>query len=284
MKRILSLLILATLFLQCAPPAEKGKVREEEKQITISIPCSPTGLAIKPGNKKLLLKWFTNCAETVLLSGYNIYLLREPLEKKYFYVNPPSDIGPFNATPYPGDTDPNDSFETMEIDGLENGVEYFVSVRSVFPDGIVSASSNEVGVICRPEGEFVLAFRYANLNDGFSFARGISARADASANDIYFFDKDGYDFIASPDRLNGFLRKSGIFSLGKTKDIYQYPQFQIDVEPVEKMPVRTGESYLIKTADGNYAKIRIEDISGENKNRKLKIRYIYQTIKNLIRF
>ena len=186
--------------------------------------------------------------------------------------------------PYPGDLEAENRFETMEITTLENGFEYFISVRTVFPNGSMSESSNEVSVICRPEGEFDLAFRYSDMNDGFSFARGEYVRADDIENDLYFYHKDGVDYIASPHRLNGFLRTSQFYSLGKTEDIYQYQALEIDIPSSERMPVWQGESYLVKTGDDNYAKIRIEKISGEGKKRSLEIKYIYQTVPNLMRF
>jgi len=172
----------------------------------------------------------------------------------------------------------------MTIENLANGVEYFVSVRTVYPDNSISVSSNEVSIICRPEGEFDLAFRFSDLNDGFSFASGVAVRADGEENDLYFYHKDGFDFIASPHRLNGFLRKSKFYSLGKTGDIYQYPKLDLDIPAVEKIPVFEGEYYLVQTADNRYAKIRIEEITGEKKERKLKIKYIYQTAEGLMRF
>ncbi len=265
---------LLVLFSGCA---KKFRLR------TVGDECAPTNLVVKSNDHTLFLKWNTNCPRETLLSGYYIYLEDKPI---YAYHNqlPPRGAKPYNHVPYPGDTDPEDRWETMEVNNLNNGVEYYVSVRALYPDRTVSVSSNEVAAMCRPEGEFELAYRYADLDDGFSFADGISVRADGETNDLYFYNKDGFDFIASPHRLNGFLRKSLFYSLGKTKDIYQYPDLDLDVPPVEKMPVLEGESYLIKTADGNFAKIRLEKISGENKERRMKIKYIYQTNKGLMRF
>jgi len=145
-------------------------------------------------------------------------------------------------------------------------------------------ASNEVSVICRPEGELELAYRYADENDGFCFAESLPVRADSDKNDLYFYHKDGLDYLASPHRLNGYLRDSEFYSLGLTDDIYQHPELELDIPPVDRIPIRIGESCLIKTADGNYTKIRLEDASGELKERKLKLRYIYQTLKNRMRF
>ncbi|MCX6825829.1 MAG: hypothetical protein NTV06_00980 [candidate division Zixibacteria bacterium] len=281
MKRIfLFSIFVSGLLIQCGPP--RAPILSAEQIILRE--SVPTKLTVQPGNKKLYLKWNTNCPKGVVLSGYNIYILREPLEQKFYDPNPPAKIKAFNSLPYPGDTESNGNYETMKIETLDNGIEYFITVRTVYPNGAVSAASNEVSAIGRPEGKFSLSFRYAGLNDGFCFAKGLSVRADADDNDIYFFQKDGFDFAASPHRLNGFLRESSFYSLGKTRDIYQYPLFKIDIPPVEKIPILVGESYLVKMADGHYAKIRIEKATGQDKERILEIRYIYQTVKNLIRF
>jgi hypothetical protein len=266
---------LITLFSGCA---KKFRLR------TTSDECAPANLEVKSNDQTLFLKWDTNCPKESLLSGYYIYLEDKPIYAAYHNLAPPRGIKPLNHDPYPGDTDPEDRWETMEINNLDNGIEYYVSIRALYPDRTVSVSSNEVIVMCRPEGTFELAFRYSDLNDGHSFADDATVRADGETNDLYFYHKDGFDFIASPHRLNGFLRKSFFYSLGKTENIYQYPKLDLDFQPVEKMPVHEGESYLIETADNNFAKVRIENITGEGKKRRMKINYIYQTIKGQMRF
>nr|MBN2276127.1 hypothetical protein [candidate division Zixibacteria bacterium] len=246
--------------------------------------CYPENLTIKPESGKMTLMWDPNCDDSIMISGYNIYLRPKSIFERYGSAGLPRSIKPYNENPYPGDTDPDNEFETMIIEDANNGEEYFVSVRTVFPDGSVSKSSNEVAVIPRPEGEFSLAFRYSDTTDGFSFKLGNYVRADGELNDLYFFSKDGVDYIASPHRLNGFLRQTEFYSLGKTKDIYQYNHLELDIPAVEKMPIMLGESYLARTADGNYVMLRIEDIRGQDRERILRIKYIYQTIKDLMRF
>jgi hypothetical protein len=274
-KGLLLLIVLLSIVTACSSGLKVKSIRTE---------CAPSNLEVKANDHTLFLKWDTNCPDDVLLSGYYIFLEKKPIYELFHDTIPPSKIKPFNHTPYPGDTDPEDSFETMLIQNLDNGVEYFISLRTIFPDHSISVSSNEIAAMCRPEGQFDLAFRYADLNDGFNFKTGQAVRADAENNDLYFFNKDGFDFIASPHRLNGFLRHTKFYSLGKTGDVYQHRKLDLDIPSVEKMPVIAGESYLIETADGNYAKIRIENISGEKKERFLSIKYIYQTKPGIMRF
>ncbi|MFH2037574.1 MAG: hypothetical protein ABIJ45_14330, partial [Candidatus Zixiibacteriota bacterium] len=268
MKKITILIICTMMIAGCAPKKFIGKISQE---------CAPSNLTVKSNDRTLFLKWNTNCDKGTLISGYYIYLQEKPIDEAILDSLPPKNIKPFNLAAYPGDTDPETAYETMTISNLDNGVEYYLSVRTTFPDRSLTRSSNQVNVICRPEGEFELDFRFSSQRDGFSFAKGATVRADGENNDVYFFSKDGVDFLASPNRLNGFIRKSQFFSLGKTKDIYQYPEVSFDYEPVEKIPAFEGESYIIKTADNRYAKIRIESITGELKQRKIKLKYIYQT-------
>ncbi len=274
---VLALALLLLIAYGCGPSGGAGK----EAKPTGT--CAPTNLTVKPNDHSMFLSWDVNCPEEVLLSGYSVYISPFSLAE---YKNKalPDSITPYNNAPYPGDTNPDDGVETMEITNLENGVPYYVSVRTVFPDQTESAASNEVLVYCRPEGEFTLDMRFTGDHDGFDFSDGQYVRADGSDNDIYYYRAGTTDFIASPHRLNGYIRKSWFYSLGKTKDIYQYPELEIDDQPVNKMPIREGESYLVKTADGNFAKIRVEKITGENRDRKVDFKYIYQPTPDLMRF
>ena len=278
-KYIFISLLIGSIIVGCGP----SRVSEEIPPVAHR-DCAPSNLTARVNDGGVFLKWDTNCPEKTILSGYNIYILDRPIYETYHDTVPPPEIKPMNIIPYPGDTDPEDSYETMPVDNLENGVEYFVSIRTVFPDRSLSVSSNELSIICRPEGRFKLEIRYRGTEDGFSFSDGQSVRADDDANDLYFYNKDDIDYIASPARLNGFLRHSKFYSLGKTKDIYQYSEFQLDLVPVDKMPVRLGESYLVNTSDNRFAKIRLEEISGEGDSRALHFTYIYQTEKGLLRF
>ncbi len=269
---------LTAIWISCGPPKPKPVVEVPPQ-------CIPSNLTVTPGDHTLLLRWDTNCPDSIILSGYNIYVLPYPIYDSLHNFILPDSIQPVNTLPYPGDTNPEDSYETMSLTDLKNGVEYFVTVRTVFPDRTVSASSNEVSAFCRPEGEFTLDMRFVDEHDGFIFAKGEYARADSDKNDILYYRAGTTDYISSPWRLNGYNRKTFFYALGKTKDIYQYDSLDLaDENPVDKMPIFPGESYLVKTADNCYAKIRVENTVGENRERKVHFRYIYMPTPNLMRF
>lgn len=275
MKKFVVLILALAIFIQCGPPRP---VEEAIYRV-----CAPGDLTVHAGDGSAFIQWGAPCPDSIRVAGYNIYLSETPLEK-YRIKELPDQYTPYNSAPYPGDSNPEKSFETMETGGLENGQKYYVSVRTVYTNGKLSAASNEIELICRPEGQFDLAYRYSGQNDGFSFADGSAAPSDGDKNDLYFYVADGMDFLASPHRLNGFIRHSSFYSLGATENIYQYPAINLDIEPVDRIPIKIGESYVIKTADGNYAKIRIESATGLNKERVIHVRYVYQTIRDLMRF
>ncbi len=272
-----ALLAIAFLNFNCGP---SGKKPGEEAAPTL---CTPSNLTVRTDDGTMSLRWDMSCPDTVALSGYFVYLSPYSLQELAAAVLPDS-IKPYNNAPYPGDTNPDRTYETMELSNLENGVPYYVSIRTVYPDQTVSAASNEVKVYCRPEGEFTLDMRFVADHDGFDFSAGQYARADGDRNDIYYYRVGSSDFIASPHRLNGYIRESLIYSLGPTTDIYQYPELNLDIDGASKIPIREGESYLIKTADGNYAKVRVDEIIGVNRERKIKMSYIYQTTPDLMEF
>ncbi|TET69465.1 MAG: hypothetical protein E3J45_01700, partial [Candidatus Zixiibacteriota bacterium] len=118
---ILSILVL----LSCAkriPPEE-----------VLEIPEAPRvyDLEVINGDGMATIVWSSEKRAGQPMLGYNIYISRK--------ANPDlTEVRAFNTAPYPGDTDGDISVETFEAIPLENGVEYFVFVRSVGLDGTES--------------------------------------------------------------------------------------------------------------------------------------------------
>ena len=110
----------------CGPPRQTSRPVTDE--------CAPTNLMVQSNDSTLYLKWDTNCPEEKAMSGYSIYIEESPIYEKYGKMSLPKKIERFNRLLYPGDTDPENRFETMTINNLTNVVEYYVSIRTVFPD------------------------------------------------------------------------------------------------------------------------------------------------------
>jgi len=188
-------MLLLVLLVRCAP---QKRLKE------MPTGCYPYNVSVEVNNRQMTVTWRNKCS--LLMSGYFIYISEEPLADQYPGTQLPASVKPFNQTPFPGDINPEDETEHFVAEGLENGVKYYVSVRIVNPDRTLSKPSNEVMAVCGPRGEIELSIRYKSDRDGFSFEKNTYVRADDIDNDLYFYSKDGTDYLASPNRLNGFLK------------------------------------------------------------------------------
>jgi hypothetical protein len=266
-------LLTIVFILNCGP--KQAVVAPESKPAVPSHPdVLAAGLTAEAGDRSMVVRW--RQLGTGSISGYNIFITRGP------QVNVANDAGakaaPHNTTVYPGDTNPDDSVIEYTADGLENGVKYHVTVRVVYPDQTMSKTSNEAIVVCGPRGEFTLAARYKSHADGFALASGKQVRADAADNDLYFFTKDGVDYLASPSRLNGYLRKSRFISVDH-EGILDQARRKISAGQLrsqkgeERIVVKPGDWVLLLTDEGLSALIHVIALSGVNDARMMRLSY-----------
>jgi hypothetical protein len=188
---------------------------------------------------------------------------------------------PFNHTPFPGDTDPEDAFEHFVAEGLKNGVKYNVAVRVVYPDGSLSRASNRVAAVCGPRGDITLAMRYKGNNDGFSFEQNTYIAADDLNNDLYFFSKDGIDYLASPSRLNGFLKANRFKVLplkGELEDIKGRVPGYKDAPDEDRVAIEKDDWVLIRLPDETYTLVRVRDVYGQGEERSIRLFYAYDPL------
>jgi hypothetical protein len=263
---LISALACAVMLVTCGPKP-KVVVTPPVVDTTPKSTVTPTDLSVDVSSGKLTAAWKKQ--GTGLIGGYNIYISQTPLDGHY-----PDSVKPFNTSPYPGDTNPEDSLETFNAEGLTDGVKYFVSVRVLYPDGTSSAPSNEVVAICGFRGEIELAVRFSGENDGFCFGAGKAVRADDPANDLYLFTKDKTDYLASPSRLGGFLRESRMVQLSVMGRFIQLRESiqKLSATPTEeKVAVKPGHWILIRTADSTHALVQVLGVVNSGKDRKLKL-------------
>jgi hypothetical protein len=272
MKKIISVVAILSLMLSCGP---KKKVSEAPSDIY------PYDLKVEVDKETMTLSWKTHGSG--LKSGYNIYISREPLAEKYPGSTLPPSIKPFNPVNFPGDTNPDDSVTHFTAEYLEDGVKYYVSVRVNYTDRTLSRPSNEVIAVCGARSEFNLAFRYRSEKDGYSFIKDEPVRADAPANDIYFYAKDGIDYLASPDRLDGFLRENRFTVLpvkGDFDDIKNKVK-DLKIDPVEdRVEIEKGDWILVKTADNTHALLNVLDFFGDGGEREVRLFLAHLPLKN----
>ncbi|MEA2031532.1 MAG: hypothetical protein U9N55_08090 [candidate division Zixibacteria bacterium] len=263
---ILLFCVTVLLWVDCGP-----------KQIAEEIPseCVPYNVIVKANDGNMIVSFKDTCS--ALESGYNIYISPKPLADDYPGYTLPASIAPHNNPIFPGDTNPDDGIEHYEAKRLKNGVPYFVSVRIVFPDRSLSKPSQEQVAVCGPRGKIDLAFRYSSDHDGFSFAQNEYVRANDLANDLYFFSKDGKDYLASPSRLNGFIRDNKFLILhhnGEFDDI-------CDIISTEKAPskrrvtISSGDWIQVLTTDGFTALVKVLSIEGSGDERHVRLFYAF---------
>ncbi len=187
---------------------------------------------------------------------------------------------PFNRIPFAGDTNPDDGIQHFMAEGLENGVKYYVSVRVVYPDGTLSRSSAEIPVVCGPRGEIELSFRFRSEHDGYSFAKDHYVRANALDNDLYFYTKDGIDYLGSPSRLDGFLRTNNFSTLPFRGEL---GEIRSQVATLGRLPfgdrivINEGDWILMRTPEDRYALIHILGFSGQGVKRSVRLFFAYST-------
>ncbi len=269
-RRILNLLLVITaplLLFSCGPQ----KVFDETSKN-----CYPENLQVDVNSGTMDVYWQMNCER--LISGYNIYISENPIAADHPGTNLPRNIKPFNLEPFAGDTNPDDAYEHFIADQLENGKKYYVSVRVVNPDLSLSRPSNEIVAICGPSGEIELSIRYKSDKDGFSFDRNEYVRADALDNDFYFYSNKGEDYLNSPSKLDGFLRQNLLIKLkmsGTFADVRTKTEKLSRLPKDERVRVKKGDWLRLRTSDGANALIKVLDIYGEGKERKIKLFFVY---------
>ena len=265
MKKLFAASVIFSLLLSCGPPGPSGEGE---------MGCVPADVNADVNREKMTVSWIPNCDR--VSSGYNIYISQEPLAAAYPGTQLSEEIIPHNHMPFLGDTDPSDGRENYEAEGLTDGLPYYVSVRIVFPDGSLSKPSEEIIVVCGARGEIELSMRFKSDRDGFSFRGNEYVRADGVDNDLYFFSKDGVDYIGPPRRLGGFLRSTRLAVLpigGEFEDIIPALKFSSPLS--ERVVVRIGDWLHIITVDGGQAVLRVKNFAGHGGLRRVVLQYAF---------
>lgn len=274
MKKLLVLAFL--LFLSCGGP---------KMEDAFPTNCSPFDIQADVDKGEMTVKWQKNCDRSI--GGYNIYISETPLSPEFRNKQIPTEIAPYNASPYPGDTNPDDPVETFKAEGLTDGTKYFVSVRILLPNGVQSRPTKEIQVVTGPRGEIEMSIRYKSDNDGFSLKNENFVRADDLENDIYYFHQEGVDYLVSPIQLNGFLKDNKLELLAFTGRFDQViPKLgQLDSNPrQDRVSVIEGDWVRVYTPEGHNALINVLGFTGDGDSRKVKLFYAYCGVKDELIF
>jgi hypothetical protein len=146
------------------------------------------------------------------------------------------------------------------------------------PDGIQSRPAKEVLAVCGPTGEIDISVRFKSEQDGYSFHDELYVRADNEQNDIYYYNAEGVDFLASPIKLNGFLKNVKLMHLpfsGNLEEVKRKTR-QLDLKPSsDRLPVITGDWVWAMGPDGTNTLIKVIGFADEGEVRKIRLFYLH---------
>ncbi|MBD3383227.1 MAG: hypothetical protein GF404_13680 [candidate division Zixibacteria bacterium] len=256
------------LLLSCA-----GAKKEVDKYPPES-KVGPSELKVRSDNRTLFLSWRTNRTEDMLISGYNIYISTQPLLSPGDPERIKPGIEPVNDIPYPGDEDPQISYETYEARDLQNWQTYHVAVTTVFPDMTESSPSNVVEASCYPRGTVTLKDRMMEDMDGYSFELGEHVAYNALENDLYFVARDVGNILGSPDRNDGVLKHTRFAHIPAENELNtsrDYSNLSYD----NKTFVAEGQVYMLRLSDGTYVKLRVRNLVSTDFIKQVTFDYIY---------
>jgi hypothetical protein len=236
--------------------------------------CVPGSLKYLARDNGVFLQWRPNCGSSGASRGYQFYIVPDSELTSDF----PNDVTePHNNAPYPGDTDPDQSFETANLTSLLNGVPYTAVVRNISSDGSESKPSNVIHFTPMPSGEFSLQVRYKGENDGFEFASASPRRADDALNDLYFASSAKGDFLASPSKLSFGLKSTRFQRVGSFKSMLDAAGAEPGGPKSDEVKVAVGDILEALTENNHYVRLRVSAFSGSGKERVVKLEYLYQT-------
>jgi hypothetical protein len=255
----------------------------EEKPVVVETPTvskvTVVDLSVEPNHRKLDLTW--RKLGQGLIAGYNIYISERPLAALFPGDSIDPTIASFNTTPFPGDTIPEDGIEHFEADNLDNGVRYYVSVRAVYPDRSLSAPSNEVISSCGARGDFELAQRHSGGLDGYSFEKNEYVACDDKACDLYFYSKEGRDYLASPSRLDAFIHRTNFMVL-PWRGVYSEVAARLGeakmTPTADQVEVTLGDWVLLKCTGGAYALVNVREFKGTGLQRQAVLSFAYNSL------
>ncbi len=264
----LTLLSLA-FFLTACGPSRKAAV--DETQL-----CIPQGLTVdSTGNAYLRIQWNMACPGSRVMRGFNIYLSDSPVTDEFPGRQRP-DIKPYNNDLYPGDTLGRPTIESFVFENIPTAQVHYIHVRTVYNDGSVSIPTNELEVIVYPQGTLELGVSYSGDHDGYSFAENSYVNTDALSNDIYYYNRDGADYLCSASRISAINRNTKLYSAGNGTDIGSVENIVPVGNPDERLDIHTGDIIVAITEEGYPAKLRVAGFDGSGEDRIVKLEFFYK--------
>ena len=202
----------------------------------ITPPLSPVGLSTMAGDNFNEIYWNKN-TETDL-AGYNVYV-GTSITGKYILL---------------GSTKVNHFVD----DGIRNGVTYYYRVAAYDFNGNESSLSRDYAyATARPEGYDVTLKDYRNypMDAGYDFSTYSVGKYDDKYTDIFFEYYNGIYYLDVWDDTE-------IQDFGYTNSLYDIVEAPTaGWSPTKDVQLIVGHTYIVRTWDYHYAKVRINSLS-----------------------
>jgi hypothetical protein len=241
MKNLLLLIVIVNLLLLQACNVNDAH--------DITPPSPPTGIQVLNGDNRVDLSWNNNREGD--LAGYNIYY-SSSYDGKYFLLGS-SSVNYYNDL------------------GAINGVKNYYAVTAYDQNGNESDLSKDVAYATpRPEGYDQVIYDYRTFpnSSGYSFGTYSVVAFDSILADVFFENYNGTFYL-------DVWTDSDILDAGLTTDILDISTAPRSGWSTSKDVIaKVGHTYVIRTVEYNYAKMRINSIS----NDKLTFDWAYQSV------
>jgi hypothetical protein len=258
--------------ISCAPP-KSITVAPPPPAVEKPQPCVPRNLTLdSTASGYALIAWDPGCPQERIMRGFNIYVSSSPLTTRFPDTVLPPTIQPFNHDVYPGDILGNPQRETYALENIPNAVRRYVHVRVVYTDGGLSVPSNEIEVTCYQQGRVDLAASFSGSKDGFNFRKNAYCRTDDLDNDVYFYSKNGDNFLCSASRLGPVNRADKLYPAGEGQPAVALGR--PSGQPTDRVSVRPGRNLILETVDGDTIVIRILDVNTAGSTPTLTFEYV----------
>ncbi len=202
----------------------------------VTAPSAPRGLSTQTGDQMVELSWVPNPEPDV--AGYNVYVASS-YEGKYTLIGTTSGLHFLD-------------------DGVENGKTYYYAVTAFDNSGNESGFSHDLAFETpRPEGFNVHLKDYRSYPDasGYDFSTYSVGPYNDTYTDVFYEYYDGAYYL-------DVWKDSDIEDVGYTNSIYDIGAAPVGGwSPTKDVPVIAGHTYVVRTWDNHYAKIRVSALS-----------------------
>lgn len=202
-------------------------------------PVAPRGVFAEAGDNFAEVYWYNNTDPDI--AGYRVYYKTESMVRFQYLGSASSNY--------------------FIDDGILNGVTYYYGITAYDLNGNESELSYDIGVATpRPEGYDATLRNYRTYPNfsGYDFSTGTVGPYDDMYTDVYFENYDGIRYLVVWDDTE-------IQDMGYTGSLYEIIKSPTQGwSPTGDAVAIAGHTYVVKTWDNHYAKIRIVDMSASS--------------------